>query len=677
MNIIRTGLQYASDHRQWLASMAFSHAVGRFFSRREASTLADLSLHGRLTDVNFKSWLENFHDQESIKRAEENPQFYLFRTHLLSDFARKMVLPTFLVACSVLSIQNITLTEALKKLLSQSSKTSRVAIPALDLFAIACAPAAMKVVHMMFLYLNADKRHKYESIKHITGFLADKLETFSYLTFTLYSLGTSKTFYPTLIHTVYSLALEKLIPEKASLLSLVGPFITQSEYCKEPGTSWFHSIVHHIFYNDTCPTQDFGTGVNLFFTSLHSSSAPYDGEMLKGLYDKITKNGDVQKIQDLTQEVSDAFSTGKINREHAEALNKLIIQSIAEKFVKEGLAGMPEKFAALLKALNKQKELQALAKGVLIKYYDQLFKGFGEEAFRETGSFVHRKAFYEDQKRQIVELQSKVDTAHSDELKGRCQAYSRQLSPEVIALAQKEILNDKEIATLRTALKELYTTLIPLIDEEMKKEVVEMGCLDTEQKKVVYEKVAELFGVHLLTDEYEKHLTELFGMNGLFNQFHSNNRDDYYISIEFDYLLFNFNMKYYIDHRAEMGKKQELMLAVQARNACIDPKKVLLTPAFFKTLDEQSQMLLQRNPKAPVWVNIVNQTLPTMPEFEYRRLTALELPEDFSFVTKALEYWFQRLNSQTASPMKWDIEQIDAEMQLATPLSSSKEFRVV
>ena len=353
MNVIRTGLQYAYEHRQWIATMAFSSAVGLFFSNqsrgREASTLAYLSLHGRLTDENFKGWLEKTHDKESVQRAVDNPEFYLFRTHLLSDFARKLVLPTFLVASSILSIQNITLTEALKKLLSQSAKTSRVAIPALDLYAIACAPAAMKVFHMIFIYLNADKRHKYESVKNFTGFLSDKLEAFSYLTFALYSLGTSKTFYPTLIYTISAIAFEKLLPEKASLFPLLGQFVTQSEYCKEPGTSWFHYIVHHIFYNDTCPTQDFASGVNLLLSSLRSSSDPYDGKMLKGLYDKVTQDENVH-----IEEINNAYKAGKINREHAEALKKLNIQSIAEKVVQGELATMPEKFEALLQQLKEQ-----------------------------------------------------------------------------------------------------------------------------------------------------------------------------------------------------------------------------------------------------------------------------------------------------------------------------------
>lgn len=670
--MIRTGLQYAYEHRQWIASMAFSGAVGLFFSNfnrgREASTLAYLSLHGRLTDVNFKSWLEKTHDKERIEQAENQPAFYLLRTHLMTDFARKLVLPTFLVACSVLSIQNITLSEALKKLLSQSAKTSRVAIPAFDLMTIACAPAAMKVVHMIFLGINADKRHKYESFKTFTGFLADKLEAFSYLTFALYCLGTSKTLYPTVIYTIASLAFEKLFPEKALYFPMVGQYITYTEYSKEP-ESWFQSVVHNIFYSDTYPTQDFASGVNLFLSSLRSSSDPYDGKLLKDLYDNVTLDETIH-----IEKINDAAKAGKINQEYAEALKKLNIQSVAQKITKEPLGTMPEKFEALLKTLDQQPELQATAKEVLKTYYGKLFNELGEIAYRNTGSYEHRKAFYQKQKDQIEEILLSLNIAEVEELLGRCRGFPISLPTEVTVLTQKETLSDIEIATLRSGLIKQFTALLTRIDEEMKKEVMEFGCLNQGQIKDVYANLVELFDAYLITDENETHLTKLFGMNGLFNKFHSDNPDDYYVSIEYDYFLFNLNMKHYLQHHNKMTDEHEKMLVSQAQKAFIDPKKILPTQAFLKTWDKESQSTLQRIPEAFI-IDAVNERIKMMPEFEYRRLTAIQIPEDFTFQTEALTFYFQTLTAQTSPPERWDMDSIAAEIKGATSFSSSKEFR--
>ncbi|MGH2612852.1 MAG: hypothetical protein ACRDFB_07360, partial [Rhabdochlamydiaceae bacterium] len=281
IGIVQAGRNFVYEHRQAILSYGIVMPLDKLYSEtihgRETSTLADLSLHGRLRDVNFVKWLTSINDPETVKQAQESPKYVLLTIQALSDLGRKLILPTIVIAMSYLSPENGTLIDALRNLLSHSAKASKVALPIfnqitehprlaslLNLKVIVCAPIVAKLVHMALIYLNAGPPHRYEALKNFVGHFTRGLEVFSNSTFTLYNLGLSTTFYATIANTIYSLTVERLslFHNGYELLQFFPGVIFQQEIFKNPDNSGIGYLIHLVCYYDASVTNGFWFGVH-------------------------------------------------------------------------------------------------------------------------------------------------------------------------------------------------------------------------------------------------------------------------------------------------------------------------------------------------------------------------------------------------------------------------------
>ncbi|MGH2613282.1 MAG: hypothetical protein ACRDFB_09600, partial [Rhabdochlamydiaceae bacterium] len=175
------------------------------------------------------------------------------------------------------------------------------------------------------------------------------------------------------------------------------------------------------------------------------------------------------------------------------------------------------------------------------------------------------------------------------------------------------------------------------------------------------------FEAELLKGENEKYLTELFGKEGLFNQLalDKNNSlgDDYFVSLEFHFNVFNLNFNWYLENYTKIPepkrKKCEFMLLAQACKAEVDPAKLMKTNAILKAFQEKDQNVIQNASKK---MNVISTAfaknrISTMQEFDYRRLNTLKgIPTNFRFATYSLPHLVGRHRTEAnASVNTWPL----------------------